>query len=60
MPHEQPHALYTLVVNNRSNIKSILFDKTIEKSEINKDLSNTNSLKNSSIDLSKKNIALLR
>lgn len=51
----QPHALYTLVVNNRFNIKSILFDKTIGKSKINKDLSNTNSLEISSIaDLSKK------
>lgn len=42
--HIQPHALYTLVVNNRFNIKSTLLDKTALKSEINKDVSKTSSL----------------
>lgn len=44
----QPHALYTLVVNNRYNIKNILLNKT---SETDKDLS-TNNSSNSTANLS--------
>lgn len=42
--HLQPHALYTLVVNDRFNIKSTLLEETFgSKSEVNKDLSKTSS-----------------
>lgn len=41
----QPHALYTVVMNNHFNIKSILLDRTIGlTSDIDKDLSKTSSL----------------
>lgn len=50
----QPHALYTLVVNNRFNIKCTLLDKTIGLTlEIDKDLSKTSSLDVSIANLSK-------
>jgi len=56
----QPHALYTLVVNNRFNIKSTLLDERVGlKSEIgNKDLSKTNSLDGSIANSSKTTLRL--